>query len=249
MRSYKGKLSVLMPAHNEGGWLYSNVMETQGVLEEAEVDYEIVVIDDGSGDNTLLEAQRAEKENNRIKVCHSKKNQGKGWALKEGFRHSQGDLVVFLDSDLDLHPSQMEVFFDLMNQEESHVVIGSKRHPLSKIHYPMHRKVISVVYFFLVKLLFGLPIRDTQTGMKMFKREVLEQVFPRVVVKRFAFDLEVLALAHRYGYRISEAPVVVDFKVRLGQLIGPGIILKTFWDTMALFFRMRLLKAYDQQEP
>jgi len=118
-------------------------------------------------------------------------------------------------------------------------------HPDSKIIYPWHRKIVSRVYFFLIKILFGLPIHDTQTGLKLFKAEVLEKVLPKILVKEFAYDLEVLVNARHLGYRIVEAPVVVHSQKRYGR-IGIRSIYKTWIDTLAIFYRLNILKYYDQ---
>ena len=253
MDRYKGKLTVLMPAHNEGAGIYDNLRETLKVLQGSSRDYEIIVIDDGSSDNTYEEASRFASENQCVRPIQNETNLGKGGALREGFAVSTGDRVVFMDADLDLHPSQLQVFFDHMREEGAGVVIGSKRHPRSKLYYPLHRKIVSAVYFFLIKLLFRLPIHDTQTGMKLFEREVLERVFPRMVVKRFAYDLELLVLAHRFGYKIAEAPVVVDFRPNIDRKmkswIGFRDIFDTWWDTMAIFYRLYILRYYNKERP
>lgn len=245
MNKTLGKISIIMPAYNEEVHIYENILETKKVFDEDGIPYEIIVSDDGSKDKTFERAQKAEKEFPNVFAVQNPVNLGKGQALREGFAKATGDYVVFLDSDLDLHPSQINLLFDILEKEKADVVIGSKRHPESKVHYPGDRKVISNGYFFLIKLMFGLPIRDTQTGLKLFKYEVLEKVFPRILVKRFAFDLETLAVAHHYGYKIAEAPVVVHHRWKFGR-IGFKPIWETWWDTMAVFYRMKILKYYDK---
>ncbi|MBI5115669.1 glycosyltransferase family 2 protein [Candidatus Poribacteria bacterium] len=250
MEKFEGKLTVLMPAYQEGAGIYDNIGETLEILSESNRDFEIIVIDDGSSDNTYEEAVRFAGEDPRIRIIRNRTNIGKGSALREGFGKSAGDLVVFIDADLDLHPRQLQVFFEFMRREDADVVIGSKRHPQSRLYYPFHRKIVSAVYFFLVKLMFRLPIHDTQTGLKLFKRQVLETVFPQMLVKKFAFDLELLVLAHRHGFRIAEAPVVVDYRPNIGRKIKrwvrPGDIYTTWWDTMAIFYRLYILRHYEK---
>lgn len=250
MDKYPGRLSVLMPAHNEGAGIYKNIEETLAVLREGSSDYEIIVIDDGSSDNTYKEAARFAAQNHCVKLLRNTTNLGKGGALREGFGISRGEVVVFIDADLDLHPRQMQVFFDSMRREQADVVIGSKRHPESELYYPFHRKIVSAVYFFLVKLMFRMPIHDTQTGLKLFRRPVLEKVFPQMLVKKFAFDLELLVLAHKHGFKIAEAPVVVDYRPNIGRKIKHWVrlsdIYTTWWDTMAIFYRLHILRHYDK---
>jgi len=202
-------------------------------------------MDDGSRDMTYDKASRMSKEH--IKVFKLEKNQGKGEALKEAFKKSSGDLVMFLDGDLDIHPKQFEVLFATMDKENADVVIGSKRHPQSILHYPARRRVMSAAYFFIVKMLFGLPLRDTQTGIKLFKREVLDRVFHKVLIKRYAFDLELLVLAHHNGFKIAEAPVVVEYTGRFGHITFMAIF-NMMWDTAAVFYRLRILRYYDKAQ-
>jgi glycosyltransferase involved in cell wall biosynthesis len=241
----KPVVSVLMPAFNEGPRIRANILAVDRMFKAMGRAYEIVVVDDGSGDWTYEEAAAAAKGKRHISVHRHPMNQGKGWALKEAFRHSHGEWVVFLDSDLDIDPSQLEVFFKIQAEDQADVVIGSKRHPDSKLHYPFKRRIVSAGYFFLVKLLFQMPLRDTQTGLKLFRREVLKAIFPKVLVKRYAFDLELLVLAHHFGFSISEAPVIVEYRGKFGH-IGLRSVYNIWWDTMAVFYRLRLRRYYDR---
>lgn len=238
------KLSVLLPAYNEGKDIVENLQRVREVVSETG-NFELVVVDDGSTDNTATELARARTLIPELKTVILQKNVGKGHALKTAFAETTGDFVFFLDADLDLPPEQMEVLWRTMQQANSEVVIGSKRHPDSVNDYPMQRRILSAGYFFLVKLMFGLPIHDTQTGIKLFRREVLEKCFPQMLVKTFAFDLELLMLAHYYGYIIAEAPVVVKFHYKLGG-IGLQSTRDIWWDTMALFYRLRIRRYYDK---
>ena len=181
MLMYKGKISVIMPAHNEGHHIYENLHETYKVFKKAKCDFEIILIDDGSKDNTYFEAQRAAKEFEKIIVLKHGINGGKGNALTNGFDYTSGDFVVFLDSDLELHPNQLHGLFRIMRDREADVIIGSKHHPKSMLNYPTHRKIISRIYALFLKILFNLPLRDTQTGLKIFRKEVLDRVFPKVL--------------------------------------------------------------------
>ncbi len=246
MKNLNGKVSIIMPAYNEARHVASSLEETIRTFDDFGCDYEIIVVDDGSQDSTYLELEKVASRSNRILIKRNRANYGKGRALKRGFRASTGELIVFLDADMDLHPGQIQTFFDIMRLDEADVVIGSKHHPNSKLNYPLHRKIISSVYFFLVNLMFGLPIKDTQTGLKLFKREVLKKVFPKILIKQFAYDLEILVNVHHLGYKIAEAPVVLNSQRKLGR-IGLRAIYTTWWDTMAIFYRMHILRYYDRQ--
>ncbi len=241
----QGRISVLMPAYHEGRRIRANILAVDRMLKSLKRPYEIVVVDDGSGDWTFEEARKAAQGRRHITVKRNEINQGKGWALKEAFRICKGDWVVFLDSDLDIDPAQIKLLFDIQKREAADVVIGSKRHPDSKIDYPLKRRIISAGYFFLVKLLFRMPLRDTQTGLKLFSRETLRTVFPKVLIKRYAFDLELLVLAHHHGFKVSESPVIVKYRGKYGH-IGLKAIFNIFWDTVAVFYRLRIKKYYDK---
>jgi glycosyltransferase involved in cell wall biosynthesis len=245
MKNLKEKITILMPAYNEAETIRKSLDETIRTFDDFGCDYEILVIDDGSSDNTLAEALKVADGNSRVRVKRNLENFGKGRALKKAFRHATGEYIVFLDSDLDLHPGQVQTLFDIMRLDEADIVIGSKFHPNSSVEYPPSRRFISLIYYFVTKVLFCLPVRDTQTGLKLFKAHVLREVFPKILVKSFAYDLEILANAHRLGYKIAEAPIVIEQKRKYGR-IGYTSIWQTAWDTLAVFYRMYILKYYDQ---
>lgn len=246
MEPYKGKISVIMPAYNESEHIRRNISETHAVFTRTKCRFEIIVVDDGSSDDTYSEALKAAADHPDVKVVHYTLNNGKGNALKEGFKSATGDYVVFLDSDLDLHPLQLHTLFKVMRNKRADVVIGSKHHPKSRLEYPLARKVISRVYALALKVLFNLPLRDTQTGLKVFDYQVLKKVFPKVLCKRYAYDLELLVNAHRLGYRVVESPVVLNFRrPRKWGRIGLRDLYLTGIDTIAIFYRMHILRYYD----
>ncbi|MCK4325931.1 glycosyltransferase [bacterium] len=236
-----------MPAHNEGAHIVYNLKETMRTLGGFGCDYEIIILDDGSTDNTLQEARNFASRFPNVHVKRNMANYGKGRAVKKAFRYVNGDMIAFLDADLDLHPGQIQALFYALKENGADVVIGSKRHPRSRVNYPWHRRIISSVYHLLTRIMFNLPVRDTQTGIKLFKYEVLKKSFPKVLCKRFAFDLELLANAHHMGYKIAEAPITLHFRRPMGR-VGLKAIYYTWWDTMAIFYRMYILRYYDKKK-
>jgi len=246
MDTIKEKISIIMPAYNEASRIVSSIEETAKTFNEFGCDWELLVMDDGSTDDTYQKAcELVEKYPQRLIVKKNPFNLGKGRAIKKALHFLSGDYVVFLDADMDLHPVQVQTLFDIMRLDKADIVIGSKMHPNSIVDYPFDRRIISLVYYLLVKFLFNLPCHDTQTGLKLFKTEVLRKVLPRVLVKKFAYDLEVLANAHHLGFRIAEAPIVIKPQRRYGR-IGFRAIVTTTWDTLAIFYRMFILKYYDR---
>ena len=240
------KISVVMPAYNEAANIASNLLETVETLTDYAPDFEVIVVDDGSPDGTYLEAAKLlSSQAGRVRIVHYNQNQGKGNALMCGAWFARGEIVVFMDADMDLHPAQLPVFFEIMEASGADIVIGSKRHPLSKVNYPRNRRIYSAIYYAIIRLMFGLPVKDTQTGLKAFKREVLQRVFPRILAKRFAFDIEVLANAHRLGYKMVDAPVTLEFQRRFGRIKWRDIV-AIMTDTAAIFYRMYILRYYDR---
>ncbi len=250
MKTIKEKVSVIMPAYNEGDRITASLKETVETFNSFGCPWEIVVMDDGSTDGTYEQALNfARSFGEQIIVKKSSPNRGenlgKGRALKKAINYATGNYIVFLDSDMDLHPIQVQTLFDIMRLDSADVVIASKLHPNSVVIYPWHRRIVSGVYYGLVKVLFGLPCRDTQTGLKLFKTQVLRDVFPRLLVKKFAFDIEVLANAHHLGYKITDAPL--DYKPKHGfGFIHPTAVLVTLWDTLAVWYRLHIIKYYDR---
>ncbi len=241
-----GRLSVVMPVYNLAGEIGTNIARTARLFEEHHVPAELVVVDDGSFDSTAFEISCAiceRYEGVEIKSVLMVKNGGKGAALKAGFAASTGEFVMLLDGDLDIHPEQTPCFFEALLRSQADVVVGSKRHRDSVVQYPWHRRIVSWAYFTLVRFFVGLPITDTQTGMKLFRREILSEALARMLVKEYAFDLELLAIARQRGARIVEAPVVIRFGTKFGAL-KPRTVIAMAKDSLAVFYRLRILRYY-----
>ena len=239
-------ISFVVPAFNESNGIAKVVKELNEAMHMLKKRYEILLVNDGSTDSTLQKAKKLEKmHNGTVKVLSYNKNKGKGFALRYGFEHSKGEVVFFIDADGDLPPKQIHNFLKIMLESGADAVIGSKRHPDSMIvNYPASRKFLSMCYFLLIKVLFNLNVRDTQVGLKLFKREVLEQVMPKILVKRYAFDVELLANAVRKGYHVVEAPVNLTFNH--DSRINFREIFNMLVDTLAIAYRMHILRYYDR---
>jgi glycosyltransferase involved in cell wall biosynthesis len=241
-------LSVILPVYRLGETIEANLDAVANCLDAGGFRYELVPVDDGSGDGTAEALRRAAaKRPDVVRPVWVEKNAGKGNALKVGFRASQGAYVLLLDGDLDIAPKMLPKFFDSMRKHGSDIVIGSKRHPESNVQYPWHRRLASAIYFGLVRLFIGLPITDTQTGMKLFKRRLLGEALDRMLVKTYAFDLELLAIAYGRGAKISEAPVEIRFGGKFGAL-KPRTVRDMVMDTLAVYYRLRLLHYYAKVE-
>lgn len=236
-------LSVIVPAYREGPKIYDNLKRLLAVLDGMDEPYELLVVSDGNTDGTVAEARRVESD--RVAVLEYALNMGKGFALGYGTRHTRGSLVAFIDADMELDPRAIPTFVSMMRRSGADIVVGSKRHPLSIVKYPVYRRVQSWIYQVLIRLLFNLDVRDTQTGVKLFRRQVLVDALPRLAVKRFAFDLELLVVARHLGYRkIMEGPIRLDY--RFESTVKLSSAWSVLWDTAAIFYRLRLRRYYDR---
>jgi len=236
------KLSIIIPAYKEEKNIYETVDEILKAHDILDYDYEIIVVVDGSPDRTAEEARRHRSK--KVHVYEYKQNHGKGYALKYGTARAEGEIITFTDAGGDFDPKQFDKCVKLMEIFEADFVIGSKRHPASKVAYPLRRRIYSWLYHRMTKLVFGLNVTDTQAGLKFLKRRVAKDVLPRVLVKQYAFDLEMLVVAYQLGYRrIFEAPVEMQFNAR-NSGIKFDTILKALIDTLAIFYRAKILNYY-----
>lgn len=239
-------LSIVIPAYNEEKRIAGTLIETSATMDSFSISHEIIVVNDGSSDRTFEEASKIAEKLSNVKVVHYTQNGGKGNAIKYGCKFVTGDLVTFLDADLELHPRLLKGFFELMEKNNADIVVGSKRHPLSKVNYPRHRKILSWFYNIMIKGMFNLPVNDTQLGLKLFKREVIDSVIPKILVKRFAYDVEILVNARHMGFKMVEAPIELNFKRKMGRVKLKDIA-RISLDTAAIFYRMYVLKYYDEK--
>lgn len=239
-------LSVIVPVYNEARTIVENVRAIRDrVSAGIDEPIEVIVVSDGSIDSS--EERLLETGEELARVIHYDRNLGKGFAVKTGALAARGRYVSYVDADLDLDPSSIPDFVALAEQEGLDFVIGSKRHPDSLVHYPRSRRVGSWFYQQLVRILFRLDVRDTQVGLKVFRREVAEEVMPLLLVKQFAFDLEFLAVAGALGYRrIREQPVTLQYRFT-GSGVRSVAVLLALIDTAAIFYRLRILRYYQRK--
>lgn len=247
MQKVQGKLSVIMPAYNEGKHIYDNIITTIDVVSAFVEDIEIIAVNDGSKDNTKDEIVRAMMSDNRVRLVSSDKNRGKGTAIISGVTVAEGNYIAFLDADLELHPSQLEGYLDKMIKENKDVVIGCKLHKDSQLNYPLKRKIISMGYYIMLLVLFHLNVKDTQTGLKLFKAEAVRPVAHLIRTSGYAYDIELLVAINRRGFSIAQMPVKVVYSREEGtKRIGIKDIVRVFKDTFAIFYRVYFKHYYDE---
>lgn len=242
-------VSVIVPAFKQEETIVKDLSRIKEVLDKLRYPAELICVVDGKTDRTFERAYSFAKTCKNVKVIGYETNKGKGYAVRFGMAESKGDVIGFIDAGMDLNPNGLSLLLEHFEWYEADIIVGSKRHPVSKVDYPWQRKILSMGYQLLVFILFGLKVRDTQVGMKFFKREVLEKVLPRLLVKAYAFDIEILAVSNYLGYkRIFEAPVEIKLNFGSASIITSQKLLRTVLlmlkDTLAVFYRLRIRKYY-----
>ena len=241
-------LSLVVPAYKQEKTIIEDIKNLQKVLSTLPFKHEIIVVVDGDHDNTFKNAEKQKCK--EVIVLGYKNNIGKGFAIKHGVEKARGDIIGFIDAGMDINPTEISIALDIMNWNKADIVVGSKLHPESKVKYPIQRKILSWGYRNFTHMLFGFDVKDTQVGFKLFKGKVAKEVFSRIIVKRFAFDIEVLTVAQKLGYtKIYEAPIKLNFTGVSSITSGSfwKVIYSMLWDTAAVFYRLRILHYYDKK--
>lgn len=190
--------------------------------------FRIIVADDASSDNTVRAAQSV--VDGRVTVMTSSRNQGKGAQIKRVLSFSDAPVVAIFDGDLDIHPKSLLDAIERLLESHFDCVVGSKPHEHSDVVYPLSRRVLSRGFRLLSRMMFGLNVRDTQTGLKVLRGDLLRQIAPEVGQDGFLFDLELLARLSRGGHVVAEVPVAINFD--FSSTIGVRAILVMMIDML-----------------
>jgi glycosyltransferase involved in cell wall biosynthesis len=234
-------VSFVLPAFNEGKFIEDSLKRLDSSFRNGYLNHEIVVVDDGSEDNTRLKAWKYARRNGHVKIIAYNHNLGKGFAIKTGFFGTAGDAIVFLDSDLDVDVKQVGNYIQALRFGD--IVIGSKYHPESVVETSFLRRFLSCGFNILTRLLTGIKIKDTQVGIKAISRDVFSGVFKQLSVKRYAFDVELMVLAYVYGLNVVELPV----KLTISNKLNVKDIWHMFLDLLGISYRLRIRKYYQKR--
>lgn len=234
------ELSFVLPAYNEEDYIEDTLGTIDTIATDKELSYEIVVVNDGSDDRTLEKARRYAGRNGHVKVITYSKNAGKGHAVKTGFLNAKGNIVLFSDSDMEIDLDTIPDYIKALR--EGDIVIASKKHENSQVNVPISRKILSECFNKLVRLLTGVTLKDTQSGLKAMKRSAFVNIIPRLAVKRYAFDVELLVVAQVYGLRVVEMPV----NIKLNRNFNPLEIWHMFIDLLGIAYRLRIIHWYQR---
>ncbi|HVE47620.1 MAG TPA: glycosyltransferase [Acidimicrobiales bacterium] len=234
-------VTIVVPFYNPGPRFRPNIDRLVEVLSSSGSSFEIVAVSDGCTDGSEHSLEGVDEE--LVRCVGLARNRGKGQALRVGLAMGRGRYLGFIDADGDLDPTLLLPLLELVQIQVPDVVLGSKRHPESAVDYPGLRRLYSWGYQLIIRVLFHLDVKDTQTGLKLVRREVLAEALPRMVEKRFAFDLELFVVARRLGWtQFVEAPVAI--KERFSSTISIRTVWPMLVDTLAIFYRLRILGFY-----
>ncbi|MBE0425214.1 MAG: glycosyltransferase family 2 protein [Nitrospirae bacterium] len=201
-------ISVIIPAYNESGRILTTLGRIDEYLRSCFKNYEIIVVNDGSFDNTGDIVLGAGEKITSVKYIGYQPNRGKGYALRQGVAHSTGDIVLISDADLSTPIEELE---KLLNFYESgaDVIIGSRALAESQIvvRQPWWREFMGKTFNRFVKNLLLKDFQDTQCGFKLFRGHVAREIFSHSCIDRFAYDVEILYIAGKAGYKIKEVPI------------------------------------------
>jgi dolichyl-phosphate beta-glucosyltransferase len=219
-------LSVVIPAYNEEKRLKRTINEIFDYLSKKNFSFEVIVVNDGSKDKTSDVVRELMKKYQNLTLIENKENKGKGWVVRQGMMEAKGKLRLFTDADNSTPISEIEKFL-IEFEKGADIVIGSReiKGAILDPPQPLFRRFMGEGFKILRKIILGLwEIQDTQCGFKCFKSEVVEKIFPKCKINRFAFDPEILILAKRENYKIKEIPVYwrndLESKVKFNSIFN-----------------------------
>jgi dolichyl-phosphate beta-glucosyltransferase len=214
-------LSIIIPAYNEEQVIKTSLTKIFDFVESNKIESEVIVVDDGSHDNTINIVEDFRR--NDLRILRNNHNRGKGYSVKRGMLNANGDLMLFSDADLSTPIEELTQF--LGNIEGYDVLIASRSLKDSnvKIKQPTLRNMLGNLFPFFVKHLLLKGITDTQCGFKMFKKECAKDIFMKQRINGWSFDAEILFIAKKHGCKIKQLPVVWnnDTRSKINPMTDP----------------------------
>jgi len=198
-------ISIVIPAYNEESRLGPSLERIRRYLDASGWEFsEIVVVNDGSRDGTAEVARAA-----GVRVIENPGNRGKGYTVRHGMLEARGDWVLYTDADLSAPIGDLERLWAAAGSDNARIAIGSRAvdRTLVGVHQPFVREFSGRLFNLVMRLITGLPFRDTQCGFKLFEAHAAREVFSRQQLEGFGFDVEVLFIARKLGFRTLEVPV------------------------------------------
>ena len=235
----KCDLSVVVPAYNEGGSLEDSLRLLFSELNRFSGEFEVIVVNDGSSDDTLEKLKKLKDKYEKLHIISYRTNRGKGHAIRRGLERARVRYSAVIDADMEIHPCQILTYLESLEGaivENSKVIgiTGCKFDPDSDVDFPFYRRVMSMCYYKFLHLLFTFDIKDTQTGLKIFKTDSIKALLPLLRVDGFAYDVELLVAVYDNGNRMITAPVDCTYS-RDDRRIHFRNVAAAFLDTIDVF--------------
>lgn len=233
-------ISIIIPCFNEAKRLPKTLKIISGFLSSADYSYEIVVVNDGSEDETVERAKELKVKG--LRVLGYKVNRGKGYAVNFGVSRSRGRYILFADADNSTPFEQIEKLLSFTDKYK--VIIGSRylRESNIRVKQSVARRIGARVGNLLIRMILLPRVKDTQCGFKLFERRAAKRIFARQTIWRWGFDIELLYIAKKLGYEVKEVPV--DWYNDVGTRVGsPLVFISTFYELLKIKFNS-LQKKY-----
>jgi glycosyltransferase involved in cell wall biosynthesis len=230
--------SIVIPAYNESARLGATLEKVLAYVHAQGWNAEVLVINDGSRDNTAEIVRTFAAKDPILRLLENPGNRGKGYSVRSGMLHAQGQIVLFTDADLSSPIEEAPKLFQAL-EAGADIAIGSRwlRAETQTHRQPLHRQLFGRIFNLLLRLTLGLQFADTQCGFKAFKRPAVEAIFPRQKIERWGFDPEILFLARKFGFKVKEVPVAWGHSG--GTRINPLV------DGTRMFTEMLRVRWYD----
>jgi dolichol-phosphate mannosyltransferase len=232
-------ISLIIPIFNQAAKISYSLKKIKQAVELAFSNYELIVVNDGSTDDTLTILKGIAMTDEHVRIISYTPNRGKGYAVRQGVLHSQGDAVILLDGDLDISPDLIKDYVERLNTSD--LVIASKMHPESSVRIPRSRAFLSRAFNLLTKVTIGIAQTDTQAGFKVGKGDIMRKIFRNVSVNRYAFDVEFFAIASILHLKVQEMPVVmkIDRRFKMKE------VLRMLIDLIRIAYKYRIAHRYQ----
>jgi dolichyl-phosphate beta-glucosyltransferase len=200
--------SIIIPAYNESARVGATVEKVLAHVAQRGWDAEIIVVDDGSSDNTVEIIRSYTEKNPCLQLLQNPGNRGKGYSVRNGMLHARGEVLLFSDADLSSPIEEADKLFAAI-AGGADIAIGSRwlRRDLQTQRQPLYRQVFGRIFNLILRITLGLSFKDTQCGFKAFTRRAAKTIFPRQKIERWGFDPELLYLARKFGFKVVEVPV------------------------------------------
>jgi dolichol-phosphate mannosyltransferase len=233
------RISVIIPVFNQQKKISYSLEKIKQAVESAFGDYELIVVNDGSTDDTLSILRTIKLLDPHIRIVSYTPNRGKGYAVKQGVLESLGEVVMFLDGDLDISPDSIKDYIERLDTCD--LVIASKRHPESSVTIPRSRAFLSGAFHLIIRIATGISQKDTQAGFKVGEGDLMRAIFKDMTINRYAFDVELLTIASILKLSVQEMPVIlkIDKKFKIKEIVN------MLTDVARITYRYRIVGHYQ----